>query len=187
MFRSGPLTRARVNQIMRWVEKLPNDLRTVAKACNIYPSDLLTWYAAGQDKDCQNPLYVELAWRVAEVRANARVRNYERVVAAADGGKKVKTVSKPDPANPGTPIVEITEEDVLPAAWAIEKLDTQAEASPWEVAPDAQQATELHAMMKELTPTPLLTDGSNQPILTEAAGPSDEQSEPDQEGDGAPA
>lgn len=161
MFRSGRLTRARLNQIMRWVERMPHNLRAVAKACAIYPSDLLAWYAAGQDAACTDPLMVELAWRVAEVRAEAAAKNYDRIVAAADGGTKRKRVEKKDAAG----VVETIEEHVetvLPASWAIEKLEELAGGSAWEIAPDQEQAAELHRMMKELTPTPLLGVGQDE-------------------------
>lgn len=153
MFRSGRLTRARMNQILKWVERMPHNLRAVAKACSIYPADLLAWYAAGQDPECRDPLMAELAWRVAEIRGEAAAKNYERVVAAAEGGKKLKVITKPDGGK------ETVEEDVLPAAWAIEKIDKLAEESPWEISPNQQQADDLYNMMKELEPTPLLTEG----------------------------
>jgi hypothetical protein len=171
MFRSGPLNRARLEQIMRWVVRMPHDLKSVAKACNIYPADLLAWYAIGLDPDCKSPMMAELAWRVNEARAEAKVANYERIVAAASIGKK----ENPDPDRP--PTKEVHTEDVLPAAWAIEKLDKLASESAWEISPNNEQADELHKMMKELEPTPLLTDGSN---LTLPA-------EPAPEGDGEPS
>lgn len=158
MFRSGRLTATRLNQIMRWVERMPHNLKAVAKACNIYPADLMAWYLAGQDPDCRDPLMTELAWRIAEVRAEAAARNYERIVAAADGGTKRKVVSKPKTDGEGA-FEETTIEDVLPAAWAIERLEKMAEASVWEISPNAEQAAELHAMMRELEPTPLLPSG----------------------------
>jgi hypothetical protein len=187
VFRSGRLTKARLNQILRWVERMPHDLKSVAKACTIYPSDLLAWYAAGQDPDCKDILMKELAWRVAEIRAEAKAANYERIVAAASIGKKVKVVEKENP-NPDLPNTkEVHTEDVLPAAWAIEKLDQLADGSHWEISPDNQQAADLHALMAELTPTPLLTNGPDEPLSLPAAPEGDEQPEPDQSGDGAPA
>lgn len=166
MFRSGRLTRARLNQIIRWVERLPHDLKAVAKAVNIYPSDLLAWYAAGQDPECKDPLMAELAWKVAEIRAEKRAENFERIVAAASVGKKVKVIEKENTNPDMPPTKEIHTEDVLPASWAIEKLDKMADASAWEIAPDNEQASELHRMMAELAPTPLLTDGSDSPEQT---------------------
>lgn len=129
MFRSGRLTRARLNQILGWVEKLPNNLKAVAKACNIYPSDLMAWYAAGQDPACKDPLMAELAWRVAEIRGEKAAANYARLESLA------------------------TEGDFR----AVERLDEMANASAWEIAPDAQQAEELHRMLGALEPTPLLS------------------------------
>jgi hypothetical protein len=187
LFRSGRLTKARLNQILRWVERLPHDLKAVAKACNIYPSDLLAWYAAGQDPDCRDLLMVELSWKIAEIRAERKAENYERIVAAASVGKKVKIVEKEN-SNPDLPPTKETHtEDVLPAAWAIEKLDALSNASAWEISPDNEQAAELHRMLGELTPTPLLTDGHDNPIPEPAPSEGNEQPEADPSGDGASA
>lgn len=128
MFRSGHLTRRRLDQILRWVEKLPHNLKAVAKASNIYPSDLMAWYAAGQDPDCQNPLYAELAWRVAEIRGEKAAENFARLEGLARDGNLN----------------------------AIERLDEMADASAWEISPDAEQAAALHKLMKDVQPTPLL-------------------------------
>jgi hypothetical protein len=158
VFRSGILTQARVNQIVKRAEATPHNLRIVAKACSVLPQDLLAWFAAGQDPACKSPLMVELAWRINGLRADVAARNYARIEAAANGGTKRKTVKKADAAG----VVEAVEEHVetvLPAAWAIEKIDALAAASHWEISPDAQQAEELHRMMQELSPTPLLTAG----------------------------
>lgn len=198
MFRSGRLTKARLNQILRRAEATPHNLRVVAKACMILPQDLLAWFAAGQDPQCSDPLMVELAWEINKLRADVAARNYARIEAAANGGKKTKTVTKPNPlaleaggdASAFPPVVEVTVEDVLPAAWAIEKIDALAGASHWEISPDAQQAEELHRMMRELTPTPLLTEGLNgpdRPLLGEPAPEGDVEPEPDPAGNGAPA
>lgn len=170
MFRSGPLTRRRLNSILEKAARHPHNLKAVAKACMIYPADLLAWYAAGQDPDCRDPLMVELAWKIAELRFDKSAENYERIVAAADGGKKEKQTIKADGG------LEVTTEDVLPAAWAVEKLEQLAAESPWEISPNAEQAADLHALMRELHPTPLLTDGSHQSL---PAGPAPE-------GDGEP-
>lgn len=182
MFRSGRLTRARLNQIMRRAEATPHNLRVVAKACLILPQDLLAWFAAGQDPKCTDPLMVELAWKINELRADVAARNYARIEAAASGGTKRKTVTKL--GTTGEPSVEEHVEDVLPAAWAIEKIDQLAAASHWEISPDAQQAEELHRMMAELTPTPLLTDGSDQPLPALPAPEGDIEPEPDPAGVG---
>jgi len=131
VFRSGRLTRTRLNQIVGWVEKLPHNLKAVAKACNIYPSDLMAWYAAGQDPQCKDPLMVELAWKVAEIRGTKAAQNYARIeTLASEGDFK-----------------------------AVEKLEEMSEASAWEISPDAEQAEELHRMMQALAPTPLLGSG----------------------------
>lgn len=163
MFRSGRLDRRRLNQILARAEKTPHNLRAVAKACMILPQDLLAWFAIGQDPKSQGDpsktIYVELAWKINELRADVAARNYARIEAAANGGTKTKTVTKPNAENPAEPIIEVTVEDVLPAAWAIEKIEELASASHWEISPDAEQAEELHRMMAELTPTPLLTEG----------------------------
>jgi hypothetical protein len=103
----------------------------------------------------------ELAWKVAEARFELAAENYERVIAAANGGKKRKRVTKADGS------VERTVEDVLPAAWAVEKIDAMAKASPWEISPNAEQAAELQKMMAELQPTPLLTEGAAGPESSE--------------------
>jgi len=158
VFRSGRLTQARLNQIMKRAEATPHNLRIVAKACLILPADLMAWFVAGQDPECRDPLMVELAWKINALRADKAAENYARVEAAANGGKKGKRVVKKDPLG-GPDAVEETVEDVLPAAWAIEKLDQMAADSVWEIAPNAEQAEELHRMMRELTPTPLLTSG----------------------------
>jgi len=155
VFRSGPLTRARLTAILAKVEKHPHNLRAVAKACAIYPADLMAWYVAGQDPDCKNRLMSELAWRIGEIRFERAARNLERIEAAANGGTKRKVVTKPTADGAGE-TEEVTVEDVLPAAWAIEKLEEMQAASHWEISPNAEQADELHRMMAELAPTPLL-------------------------------
>jgi hypothetical protein len=174
MFRSGRLTKARLNQILRRAEATPHNLRVVAKACMILPQDLLAWFAAGQDPQCTDPLMVELAWEINKLRADVAARTYARIEAAATGGKKTKTVTKPHPLaleagreedDTFKPIVEVTVEDVLPAAWAIEKIDALAAASHWEISPDAEQAEELHRMMRELAPTPLLPSGVDEVVV----------------------
>ncbi len=192
MFRSGLLTQRRVEQIVKRAEATPHNLRVVAKACGILPQDLLAWFAAGQDPACTNPQMRELAWRINCLRADVAARNYARIEAAANGGKKTKTVTRPGPKVEGeepAPIVETTVEDVLPAAWAIEKIEEMASASYWEISPDAEQAEELHRMMRELTPTPLLpeTCGPNVPLPTESAPTSDIEPESDQSGESDPA
>lgn len=168
--RSGLLTQARVNQICRWVEKLPNDLKKVAKACNIYPADLLYWYALGQTYDCPEPLCAELAWRIAEIRGERAAENQRRIEAAANGGKKTKTVTKDDGK------VEITEEDVLPAAWAIDRLEKQANESAWEIAPNDDIAEDLINAFQSSKEVPLLPSGEG-----------DEQPPADPAGDSTPA
>lgn len=165
MFRSGPLTPTLLEQILAKVKRHPHDLKAVARACNVYPADLLAWFIAGQDPACKDQLMSELAWKVAEARFELAVENYERVIAAANGGKKRKRVKKADGS------VERTVEDVLPAAWAVEKIDALTRASHWEVSPNAEQAEELHRMMAELQPTPLLTAGSEAGALEGAAAP----------------
>lgn len=164
MFRSGILTQRRVEQIVKRAEATPHNLRIVAKACSILPQDLLAWFAAGQDPACTNPQMAELAWRINGLRADCAARNYARIEAAANGGKKRKEVTEADGS------VQRTEEDVLPQAWAIEQIEKLAAASHWEIAPDAEQADELHRMMRELAPTPLLTSG---PEARVAAGVED--------------
>lgn len=137
MFRSGRLTRTRLNQILGWVEKLPHNLKAVAKACNIYPSDLMAWYAAGQDPTCRDPLMAELAWRVAEIRGQKAAENYARIeVLATEGDFK-----------------------------AVEKLEEMSEASAWEISPDNEQAAELHKMLAALEPTPLLGSGVDEVVV----------------------
>jgi hypothetical protein len=161
MFRSGPLTPALLEQILAKVRRHPHDLMAVAKACNVYPADLLCWYVAGQDPACKDRLMSELAWKVNEARFELAAENYDRVVAAANGGKKTKTVTKPKLDGEGEgEYVETTVEDVLPAAWAVEKIDALSKASHWAISPNAEQAEELHKMMAELQPTPLLTEGA---------------------------
>jgi len=154
MFRSGRLTEARVDQIVKWVERMPHNLRAVAKACRVYPPDLLAWYAAGQDLECTDRWMVQLAWEIDRIRADRAAKNYARIEAAADGGTKRKVVKKADGA------IEETIEDVLPASWAIERIEEMNQASPWEICPTGDQAEELHRMMAELEPTPLLTEGA---------------------------
>jgi len=151
LFRSGRLTRARLSQIIGWVEKLPHNLKAVAKACNIYPSDLMAWYAAGQDPQCRDLLMVELAWKVAEIRGRKAAENYARIETLANDGDFK----------------------------AVEKLEALSEASAWEISPDAQQATELHALMAELTPTPLLTNGPDESLSLPTAPAGDLESDPD--------
>jgi hypothetical protein len=149
VFRSGRLTRRRLDQVLRWVEKLPHNLKAVAKACNIYPADLMAWYVAGQDPDCRDPLMAELAWKVAEIRGERAAQNYARLETLAGEGH----------------------------FQAIERLDAVADQSAWEISPNAEQADELHRMMRELQPTPLLPSGEgaaeDQQRLTPAVGPLD--------------
>lgn len=158
MFRSGPLTPSRLRAILAKVQLHPHNLRAVAKACMIYPADLMAWYLEGQNPECRNPLYRELAWGVNEARFARAAANLARIEAAANGGSKRKVVSKPKVDGEGT-FDEVTVEDVLPAAWAIEKLEEMQAASHWEISPNNEQADDLHAMMRELEPTPLLGPG----------------------------
>jgi hypothetical protein len=151
------------------VEKLPNDLKKVAKACNIYPADLLYWYALGQTYDCPDPYAAELAWRIAEIRAEKAAENQLRIESAANGGTKRKTVTKPGGDT------EETEEDVLPAAWAIERLEKQANESAWEIAPNDDIAEDLINAFASSKEIPLLTQGEG-----------DEQPAPDPASDPAP-
>jgi hypothetical protein len=167
-FRSGHLTRELLDEILELVTQLPHDLKGVARACGIYPADLLAWFAVGQDPQCIDPLMAELSRAVSRARFALAAANYARVVAAANGSTKRKTVTKPGGD------VEETVEDVLPQAWAVEKLDALQAASPWEISPNADQADELHKMMRELEPTPLLTEGAT---VLEPAAPA-EASEP---------
>lgn len=169
MRRSGRLTPARVSRIIGWVEKMPNDLRKVARACNIYPADLLYWYALGQTYDCPDPYAAELAWRISEIRGLKAAENQARIEAAANGGKKTKQVTKADGD------VEVTEEDVLPAAWAIERLEQQAAESPFEISPNDDLAKDLIDAFESSREIPLLTSGENP-----------EQPEPDTAGDRPP-
>jgi len=134
LFRSGRLTEARVDQIVKWVERMPHNLRAVAKACRVYPPDLLAWYAAGQDLECTDRWMVQLAWEIDRIRADKAARNYERLETLADTGH----------------------------FQAIEKLESLGEASPWEICPTGEQAAELHAMMRELAPTPLLAEAKTE-------------------------
>lgn len=131
----------------------------------IYPADLMAWYIAGQDPACADPLMVELAWSIAEARGEAAARNYERIIAAADGGVKKKTVIRPNGDE------ETTIEEVLAQSWAIEKLDELQQASHWEISPNQEQAAELHRLMAELKPTPLLPEhcGLNDQVPLEPA------------------
>jgi hypothetical protein len=170
MRRSGRLTQGRVNQIVSWVEKMPNDLRKVARACNIYPADLLYWYALGQTYDCPDPYAAELAWRISEIRGLKAAENQARLEAAANGGTKKKKVVKPNGEE------ELTEEDVLPAAWAIERLEKQASESPFEISPNDDLAKDLINAFESSREIPLLTEGADP-----------EQPEPAPEGDGPTA
>jgi hypothetical protein len=176
VLRSGRLTQSRVNQIVSWVEKIPNDLRKVARACNIYPADLLYWYALGQAYDCPDPYAAELAWRISEIRGNKAAENQRRIEAAANGGKKTKTLIKPNPETRVPEVVEVTEEDVLPAAWAIERLEKQAAESPFEISPNDDLAKDLINAFESSREVPLLTSGEDP-----------EQPEPPPEGDSSPA
>lgn len=146
MFRSGALTRRRLNSILEKATKHPHNLKAVAKACMIYPADLLAWYAAGQDPACKDPLMAELAWKIAELRFEKSAENFHRLETLAGEGHYQ----------------------------AIEKIEQLSAESHWEISPDAEQANELHKMMAELTPTPLLTDGSDQPLSPEPTPEGDE-------------
>lgn len=134
---------------------MPNDLRKVARACNIYPADLLYWYALGQTYDCPDPYAAELAWRISEIRGLKAAENQARIEAAANGGKKTKRVTKADGD------VEVTEEDVLPAAWAIERLEQQAAESPFEISPNDDLAKDLIDAFESSREIPLLTSGAD--------------------------
>jgi hypothetical protein len=148
-FRSGALTRIKLNRLLAWIERMPHDLKRAARASGFYPTDVITWFAAGQDPDCRNPLYAELAWRVAEIRGEKSAENYARLEAlAAEGDFR-----------------------------AIEKIEEKADASLWEISPDNEQAEELSRVLRSAEPTPLLPAGAPDEavlIASEGISPSPE-------------
>lgn len=183
--RSGALTRVRVEQICRWVERLPNDLPKVARACLIYPADLLYWFALGQTYDCPQPLAAELAWRVNVIRAKKASVNQKRIERGARGGRKVKEVFEIDPDTKEPILTEKVVEAVLPAQWAIERLEQQAAESSWELSPNDDVARDLVAAFEATKATPLLSEGRDREAdaETRAALGADEQSATAQAGD----
>jgi hypothetical protein len=130
-FRSGPLTAVKLARLLAWVEKMPHDLKRAARASNLYPTDVITWFAAGQDPDCRNPYYAELAWKVAEIRGAKSAENYARLEALAEQGDFK----------------------------AIEKIDQKSDESLWELSPDNSQAEELNRVLRSHEPVPLLPAG----------------------------
>jgi hypothetical protein len=169
--RSGKLTAARVARICRWVEKIPNDLNKVARACMIYPADLLYWYALGQTYDCPDPLVAELAWRISEIRGDKAALRQAQLEKAAKGGKKRKVLAKRDETGKMVP-QEVTVETVLPNLAAVERLEAQANESLWEVSPNDAVAKDLIDVFESSREVLQLTEGSlgQQP---EADSPSD--------------
>jgi hypothetical protein len=141
--RSRTLTERGLGAILLWARRRPHDLAYAAKAAGYFPADVLGWYAAGQHPDCPDRLMVELAWEVDQFRAEAAAKNYERLVKAADGGRKEKTVVESDGS------VQTTTEDVLPNLRAIEKLEEMQAASAWQASLNDRVAKELLAAMIE--------------------------------------
>ena len=129
-FRSGPLTRVKLDRLLRWVERMPHDLKRAARAANLYPADVITWYAAGQDPQCRDPLYAELSWRVAEIRGERAAANYARLESLAEAGNMT----------------------------AVAALEAKADASLWELSPDNEQAAALAKHLSECAPIPLLPE-----------------------------
>lgn len=168
--RSGALTATRLLRICRWVEKLPNDLPKVARACMIYPADLLYWYALGQTYDCPDPLAAELAWRISEIRGGVAAKRQRQLEKAAKGGTKKKVVTKT--STHGEITEEVSEEDVLPKLEAIIRLEEQANQSAWELSPHDAVAKDLIDAFESSKPVLQLTEGGIA-IQPEAPPPSD--------------
>lgn len=130
-FRSGSLTRVKLNRLLSWIEKMPHDLKRAARASNLYPTDVITWHLAGQDPDCREPLYAELAWKVAEIRGAKSAENYARLEALAGQGD----------------------------FRAIEKIEQKADVSLWELSPDNEQAEQLNLVLRSNEPILMLPTG----------------------------
>ena len=134
------LTEKGLQLLLRWVKKLPHDLETAARAAGYRPHDVLTWFWGGTVEGCPHPLWVELAFEVAQIRAKKAAVNHKRIVKAAKGGVKRTETEKAD----GT--VERKVEEVLPAEWAIKALDDRLQRSAWATYP----GRDVHDSLLEL-------------------------------------
>jgi hypothetical protein len=109
------LTEKGLGILLAWIKRVPNDLATAARAAGYRPEDVLTWYWGGQTPGCPHPLWVALAWEVAQIRAKKAASNHRRVIKAAKAGE----------------------------SWAIEALDARLEKSAWATYPGRAVADEL--------------------------------------------
>jgi hypothetical protein len=112
---------AELDALLGWLQKMPHDLVTAARAAGMNPADALTWYLYGQWPGCPVPELVAFAANIAQQRAELAAKNYERTVQAADAG------------------------DLR----AIERLDNIAASSPLSGYPGRSVAEEIAALVRQ--------------------------------------
>lgn len=149
------LTEKGLAVLLSWVKRIPHDLETAARAAGYRPHDVLTWFWGGMTDGCPHPLWVELAFEVAQIRARKAAANHKRVVRAAKGGVKRTETQKPDGS------FERKVEDVLPAEWAIKALDARQEKSAWATYPGRDVTDQLRELAETLPQVAL--EGSFEP------------------------
>jgi hypothetical protein len=109
------LTEKGLAVLLSWIKRIPHDLATAARAAGYPPEMVLTWYWGGQTPGCPHPLWAELAWEVAQIRAKKAASNHRRVVRAAKAGEE----------------------------WAVKQIDARLEKSAWATYPGRGVAEEL--------------------------------------------
>jgi hypothetical protein len=109
------LTEKGLGILLAWIRRVPHDLATAARAAGFQPEQVLTWYWGGQTPGCPHPLWAELAWEVAQIRAKKAASNHRRVVRAAKAGEE----------------------------WAVKQIDARLDKSAWATYPGRAVADEL--------------------------------------------
>lgn len=121
------LTEKGLGVLLAWVRRIPHDLATAARAAGFQPEQVLTWYWGGQTPGCPHPLWAELAWEVAQIRAKKAASNHRRVVKAAKAGEE----------------------------WAVKQIDARLDKSAWATYPGRAVADELLGLAGATEPVAL--------------------------------
>lgn len=125
------LTEKGLGVLLAWIKRIPHDLATAARAAGYRPEDVLTWYWGGQTPNCPHPLWAELAWEVAQIRAKKAASNHRRVIKAAKAGEE----------------------------WAVKQIDARLDKSAWATYPGRAVADELLGLAGAVE-APALPEGS---------------------------
>ena len=104
-------------------------LRRASMAAGYPPEHVQTWLLHGRDPRCTSPLCATLAFEAAQIEAKKEAQYHRRIKAAASGGSKTTKTTRPGGDE------ETKVEEVLPAQWAIERLEKRLDASEWGIFP----------------------------------------------------